>query len=212
MFFLTLTSATVQAQIYKRATQPTSNVNYGGGGSSYGAQHAVSGALGFYSPGNATWVGTANGSSNVVTPRVSGLFGIGGDYEYLWSNDFTLGGIFRYYSTSDSLTTGATTTEETVRLWTLGGMAKAYYHASVWSAYFGTGFGVLAPTYKLQTGTTTVDTEISTGFGFYLAVGWLFRVNEQIGIGVENLRAMSVGEKMQGWAINDFMFKGRFTF
>ncbi|MGE3974642.1 MAG: hypothetical protein AB7F59_08965 [Bdellovibrionales bacterium] len=175
------------------------------------SQHAVSGALGFYSPGNTTWSGTANGTGSIVTPTVSGMFGIGGDYEYIWKPDVTFGGIFRYYSTSDSSNSSGTNIEETVKLWTLGGMMKAYAHTESWTGYLGTGIGAISPSLKRVTGTTTVDTEVSMGFGLYMAMGLLYKFNDQMAFGVENLRAMGLGEKINGWPINDFMFKGRFT-
>jgi hypothetical protein len=209
---LSLFTTISQAQTYRRTnTTPVASMparaNYGG------AQHAASGAIGFYSPGYTSWNGTQGGNTHSINPKSSGLFGVGGDYEYIYKPDLTIGGIFRYYSTGDNIGNGtATTNEETVRIWTLGAMVKAYASSEDWLGYVGTGLGVLAPTYKLQTGGTTVDYDINTGFGFYFAMGLQYKVNKQMSFGIENLRAMGLGEKINGWPINDFMFKGRFTF
>ncbi len=88
------------------------------------SMHAVSGAFGFYSPGASLLIDTSKAAgSQSASPAVSGFFGIGGDYEYLYSNDLTFGGFFRYYSTSDSI---SSTTEQKVSAWTISGMARAY--------------------------------------------------------------------------------------
>lgn len=174
-------------------------------------QHAISGAFGFYSPGTSLLIDTSKtgGTSQNASPNVSGFFGIGGDYEYLYANDLTFGAFFRYYSTSDSITSS---TEQKVSAWTISGMARAYLHSEHWAPYIGAGLGIVNASVRNSTGGTSVDYEPSATIGFNMALGLLYKVNDQIAIGAENLRVFALGEKIQGMPINDFMFKGRFIF
>jgi len=171
--------------------------------------HAVSGAFGFYSPGTALLIDTSRTGSQSTSPAVSGFFGIGGDYEYLYASDLTFGGFFRYYSTSDSI---SSSTEQKVAAWTLSGMARAYFNTDNFAPYIGGGFGLVNVSVKNTTNGTSSDWEPSTTLGFNMAIGVLYKFNDQVGIGVENLRVFALGEKVQGMPINDFMFKGRFIF
>lgn len=176
-------------------------------GSSSGT-HAISGAFGFYNPGSALLIDTskATGSQN-VSPAASGFFGIGGDYEYIMAPDFTVGGLFRYYSTSDSITN---TQEQRVAGWHLGGMAKAYLSTDNFAPYIGAGLGMINLSVKNTTGGSSTDIEATT-LGFTMSLGVLYKFSDTMQFGVENLRAWGLGEKLQGMPINDFMFKGRFV-
>lgn len=169
---------------------------------------AISGALGFYAPGGAVYTGKIGGTDSVQSPNVSGLFGIGADFDYWINSDFSVGGLFRYYSTSD--TAGAS--EFTNRLLTIGATAKAYLiDTNSWDGYFTTGLGIISPSWKQTSGTVTQELDVSMGFGFYFGMGVLYKINPTLGVGVENLRMVAVGEKINGWPLSDYMFKVRFA-
>jgi opacity protein-like surface antigen len=175
-------------------------------GSSSSGQHAVSGAFGFYN-GSGLLIDTSKtAGAQSDGPTVSGFFGIGGDYEYVMANDFTVGGLFRYYSTSDSVSSSV---EQRVAGWHIGGMAKCYLTTENFAPYIGAGLGIINLSVKRTSAGTSTDIE-ATSLGFTMALGVLYKFSDTMQFGVENLRAWGLGEKMQGMPINDFMFKGRF--
>jgi opacity protein-like surface antigen len=173
------------------------------------SQQAVSAALGFYAPGAAGLTDKINGSSATASPVVSGLFGIGGDYEYSLDTNFTIGGLVRYYSTSDS-TTDANT--QTVSGWTLSGLAKAYFPSDRFLPYLGAGVGLVSMELKNAHNGATDDYNPSATIGFSYVMGLLYKIDDRMAFGVESLRVIALGEKLNGTPISDFMFKGRFSF
>ena len=167
--------------------------------------NAVSVGLGFFGNGGAFLAS----SNNTRSQTLSGLFGLGGDFEHFIQPDTSIGAIFRYYNTSDSLPSGAGTADATETLMTLGGLLKAYLLTTPnWDGYLSTGLGYVAATAKLGTG-ATVD---PSGFGFYLGFGALYKWNSDIAFGFENLRMIALGDKINGWPLNDFLLKARFAF
>jgi len=177
--------------------------------------HYISGALGMFGSSGGYYTGQRSDSNQTTTAanNLSGLFGIGADYDYMMADDLSVGGLFRYYSTSDSLGDSTSTQPEvTLTALTIGGMVRAYFQTENWIFSAGTGLGIFSPTYKYKQGGTNYDVDVNTGFGLYTSLGMGFKVNEDFVLGVENLRMLGLGEKLNGWILNDFMIKGRFSF
>lgn len=213
LLVLSLNIPTVRAETVKKKPYARSTTSdYSSSSSSYGSpMHAVSGLFGFYAPGWTTYTGnsSATGTPVSVNPKSSGFFGIGGDYEYLYRSDLSFGALLRYYSTGD---TYGSTTDESLGLLTIGGFVKANAELNDWNPYVMTGLGIISPTYKTTTAGATTTVDISMGFGFYFGMGMLYKINSQLSVGVENLRMVAVGEKINGTPICDYMLKGRYTF
>lgn len=162
---------------------------------------AVSGALGIFDQGvNRYQDGSRSGSSDV-----SGLLGIGGDFEMMYSRDLSFGGLLRYYNTSESYNGS----ETSVSITTFGGFIRGYYNADGWALYAGPGIGFVAPSVKSSGGE---NVSYGLNLGFYWAMGMLYHITPEFSLGVENLRMVAIGEKVNGSPINDYMFKGRFSF
>jgi hypothetical protein len=184
---------------YTDSTSYTSSTSSSGGNT---GRMAASGALGFYANGGVAI--TANNAMTGVMP-LSGLFGLGGDFDYFTAEDISIGGIFRYYSTADT----AGPTEYTATAMTLGGIIRAYvFDTTHWSGNIGAGLGMLSTQAKV--GGTSIDS--GTGFGFYYSMTLLYKMSGDMAFGIENLRAIGLGSALNGWALSDYMGKIRFMF
>lgn len=199
------TASDVYAQSRRRGTYTDSTTTnsspsyYSGGGNT--GRMAVSGGLGFYGAHGAQYVEGNNNDG----PKLSGLFGLGGDFEYFLAEDMSVGGIFRYYSTSDSFS-GA---EFTDTFMTLGGIVRAHlFETTSWTGGLTTGLGMLTGSSK--SGSTTVNS--GTAFGFYFGLHALYKINPNLAVGVENLRMIALGDKANGWPLSDYFAKARFMF
>jgi len=165
----------------------------------------ISPMLGFMGPGSNEI--TDNNAARSFT--LSGLFGIGADYEYGLKNDFSVGGLFRYYSTND--TVGTTDTTETVML--IGGLAHAtFYNTDKWHAYIGSGLTLIQATIKVtpQNGSsTTFSPGMTLGLPFALGIG--YHLNDTMTIGIEHLQVLALGDKVNGWPVSDYMVRYSIT-
>jgi hypothetical protein len=178
------------------STTSSSSISSGGGNA---GRMAVGGGIGFYGSGGATYVqGTSTAS-----PALTGMFGLGGDFDYYLADDFSVGGVFRYYSTSDTVNS----TEYSNTLMTIGGIARAHvFETANWSGNISTGFGMLSATVK--SGNSTVDP--GTNFGLYFGLATFYKFSSSMHIGFENLRMMGLGTATNGWPLSDFFIKARF--
>ncbi len=167
---------------------------------------AFSGALGFFGSN----VGTIVEDSSQRTTNLSGVFGLGGDFEYFMADDFSLGAIFRYYNTSDDIGT----TEYTNSLLTLGGIARAYLaETPSWSLIGTGGLGVLEAEVKTKPqGGTSETVDSGMRIGLYMGVTVLYKLNSKTRLGVENMRILGLGERLNGWVLSDYMAKVMFIF
>jgi hypothetical protein len=196
---LSLSSSAFAQTTHRKSTysEPTKSV-FTSSSSDNAGRMAVSGALGFYG-GEGFY--TANNSQAPTT--ISGLFGFGGDFDYYLYDDLSIGGLLRYYSTSDSVNGD----DRTNTLLTLGGTVRAHIiETSHWSANLATGLGILNGTVKQ--GSTTYDP--GSTFGLYFGTTLLYKFSSQLAFGIENMRMMGLGSNVNGWPLNDFMFKVRF--
>jgi len=161
--------------------------------------HSVSGALGFMAPGMNEMAGTnGNGQSTTVNFKLSGFLGLGGDYDYMAHKDFSFGAFFRYYSTSASYNNVSYKNQ----IMTLGPDLKGYFSTDTWGCYFGTGFGLMSPSYT--------GVSINQGYGVMMVLGFLHKLNDKTSIGFESLRMMGLSGPIYGTPIEDYMAKVRF--
>jgi hypothetical protein len=164
-------------------------------------KHTISPMLGFMGPG--TNAVTDNSAAASLT--LSGLFAIGADYEYGLKDDFSVGGLFRYYSTNDTVGT----TDDTESVFMLGGLAHAkLVNTEHFSAYIGSGLALLQVTVKRtpQNGSsTTFSPGMTLGLPFALGVG--YKLNDTMTLGIEHMQVMALGDKVNGWPVSDFMVR-----
>jgi hypothetical protein len=166
-------------------------------------QHVVSGALGFMAPGENQMSGTqSNGNPGAATFHLAGLFGIGGDYDYMKNKDMSFGGFLRYYSTSSSYNN----TSYKNTMLAFGPDVKAYFSNDVWLGYVGAGIDYLAPTYSANGNSLSID----GGLGLMMSIGILYKVSDTIGVGLETMRLIGLSSSINGSPTEDFMFKARF--
>jgi hypothetical protein len=172
--------------------------------SSSSGRMAISGALGFFGSNGGVLFNDPNGPTLMA---LSGLFGLGGDFDYYIRDDISIGGLFRYYSTSDTM--GG---EYTDTVMTLGGTVRAHIiDTTSWSGNVSTGLGILNPTSKRPSGAnSTTTTDPGMNFGFYFGMTILYKLNPDMHLGFENLRAIGLGDKVNGWVLSDYMVKLRF--
>lgn len=167
-----------------------------------------SGALGFVGTNGFNYnVDSTNQGSQAA---LSGLFALGAEYEYMFHEDIGLGGLFRYYSTSDDLTTDV---KYSYSYWGLGPMARFHIPNNMFDFSFGTGFLLGAPSGKREpkNGTTT-KLDGSVHFLPFINLGVMYKVTSAIAVGVDTTRVMAIGSQLNGLLQEDFMFKVRFHF
>lgn len=161
-------------------------------------KHVISPSLGFMGPGQNILVD----GNNTGQLTLSGLFAIGGEYEYMLKPDLSVGGFIRYYDTSDS--SGGTSLTETAFL--LGGLAHAYLiDTNTWQGYVASGLTIL--NLKQKTGGVSVSPDM--GFGIPLVMGLGYKINDQFTLGLEHMQVLALGEKINGWPISDLMIRLR---
>lgn len=173
--------------------------------SDYGSsdhKHIISPSLGFMGPGaNRLDDGTNNNSF-----MLSGLFGIGAEYEYMWKPDVSFGGFLRYYNTSDSLNSGGNGVTVTETAFLIGGLAHAYLiDTATWQGYVASGLTLLNLTDKV--GSTSISPNMA--FGIPLVVGLGYKINDQFTLGIEHMQVLALGSNVNGWPISDFMVRLR---
>jgi hypothetical protein len=168
-------------------------------------RHTISPMLGFMGPGRNELtdnVGGADRSTNLVA---SGFFGIGADYEYGLQNDFSVGGLFRYYSSNDTIGT----VDHTDTAFLLGGLAHAqFYNTDKWNAYLGSGLTLLKVSAKLSNNGAAAGTySPAMTLGIPFAIGLGYKLNDQFTLGIEHLQVLALGDKVNGWPVSDLMFR-----
>ncbi len=163
----------------------------------------ISGAFGFLAPGANTLVGTVNGAQAQTSFQTSGLFAIGGDYDYMLNKDFSVGGVIRYYSCSSTIMSNAV--QDT--LFTFGPSAKAYLPSGDFTPYVGAGFVLLAP--GVTSGNNTYS--ITSGIGLMMSLGIMYNLTDNVALGIETMRLTGLSSSINGNLTEDYMLKGRFA-
>jgi Outer membrane protein beta-barrel domain len=178
--------------------------SYSGSGFS-GRRNYISGAFGLLAPGQNMLTGTTNNGNTVNTTgfTLSGLFGIGADYDYMENGNFSFGGTLRYYNVSTTINGQAWQNT----LFTIGPTVRGYIPIDKWQPTVGVGLMYLAP------GLTQSNTAytVSSGVGLMLSLGVLYQLNETVALGIETMRLTCLSNNMNGNLIEDYMFKGRFA-
>jgi hypothetical protein len=120
-------------------------------------------------------------------------------------DDFTVGGMFRYYNSSDTVAT----VDHTDTVTMLGGIAHAqFYNNERWNAYLGSGLTFLKVSVKLSNNGPAAGTyspAMTLGVPFALGIG--YKLNDNLTLGVEHLQVLALGDKINGWPVSDFMFR-----
>jgi len=197
----TLLLASVASAQYKTSTYSTSSYTASDRG---GGRNFISGALGFMAPGQNVLYGTnSSGNGQTAVFNLSGFFGIGGDYDYMWKKDLSVGGFLRYYSTTSNYNNSNFKNS----LFTLGPDLRGYLQNETWVAYMGAGFAYILPTYTQDNNTISVDGT----FGLMMEIGMLYKVSETFGLGLENMRLIGLSSKVNGIPLDDLMVKARFS-
>jgi hypothetical protein len=190
-----------QAHALKKSAPAASTPSYT---SSSEHRHIISPVLGFMGSNQAVVHDTVNNVKVARNMMLSGLFGIGGDYEFMLKNDFSIGGFFRYYMTSD--TVAGVSVDESVFL--LGPEVHAYIiNTDSWRGYVGTGLTLVNLKHKEDN--KGIDGSISPDmqFGIPFTMGFGYKINDQLTAGIEHRQVLALGEKINGWPVSDFMFR-----
>jgi hypothetical protein len=199
-----LSSTAFSAGNYNYNYTPRNYASNSYGGSA--TRNYLSAALGFLAPGMNTVVGTANGTQTAVNFTNSGLFALGADYDYMYKNDVSFGGFFRYYSVSTTIAD----TQYKNTLFSIGPSVRGYWQTDSWTGIIGTGFGFIAPGYN-QTRNVSVDVSVNTTIGWMLSLQWLYRFSDTFSLGFENMKIIGLSSSVNGVLVDDYMFKGRFA-
>ena len=119
-----------------------------------------------------------------------------------------VGGLFRYFSTSD---TTATNTETSVSGFGLGAFLRNHIPEDTWDFYFGTGFAAIDPAVEVKSGATTTKLDPSMKICPFYQLGVEYALAHNMAAGVETTRALALGSEMQGWFYSDWVLKFRYT-
>jgi len=159
----------------------------------------VSGALGAFTVGNSRLEGDQNGANAAASPvGLSGIAGFGMDFEYRTKSYLGFGGMFRYYSTSDTILQ----TKFKYSLLVAGPFVKAHLPMKHLDFSIGAGLVVANPSY-----TQTTELDADMGFGTDFTIGVLYRYNSHVFFGIENRRIFALGSELNGMLVSDWMLK-----
>lgn len=195
------------------AAPAMSTPSYSSSSSGEQGKHVISPLLGFMGPGANVMNDTVSGVQATTSMKLSGLFGIGCDYDYMLKDDFGVGGMFRYYQTDDSISESVGNQNINVSVketaFVLGPTARAYLiNSDHFRGYFGTGLVLLKLTQKLSPDTgasQTFSPDITVGLPF--AIGFGYKLTDMFTLGIEHLQVMALGSNINGWPVSDFMVK-----
>jgi outer membrane protein W len=164
----------------------------------------VSGALGFMAPGANQLNGTlSNGTQVQPSFTLSGFVGIGGDYDYMFCKDFSLGGLLRYYNVSTTINSQTYSNS----LFVIGPHVRGYLPMENWTPYVSAGLEYMSP--SLTTAGQSVT--VSSGLGLMLSAGLLYKVSDVVDLGIETMRLTGLSNSINGNILEDYMLKGRFA-
>lgn len=124
--------------------------------------------------------------------------------------DFGIGGIIRYYSTSDETRTDIKTSYS---YWGLGPIARFHFPNKKFDFSFGTGLILGAPSGKVEpkTGTNT-KVDASIHMMPVISMGILYKLTGTVALGFDSTRYLTLGSQINGWLQQDYMLKARFSF
>lgn len=169
--------------------------------------HHIYGALGFFS-GEYSRVYIANDNQGTSTP-ISGLIAIGADYEYMFKQDFGLGGLFRYYSSKDDV---AQNTDYEYDETLFGPYARFHFPNRWFDFAFMTGFAFHTAKGVSNTGGTKTKADTGLKIGPMWGLQLMVAITDTVSVGAETIRLMTLGSEFNGMVSTDYTFKGRFSF
>lgn len=171
--------------------------------SSSEGRHFISGAFGFLAPGANRVDGTINSQPATNAFSLSGLFGIGADYDYMLEKNLSVGGVTRYYNVSTTINNQ----NYANTLFVLGPDARAYLPMDNWVPYATAGLVFMAP--SLTVGGQSMS--VNSALGLMLSAGLLYQLNSSVQLGIETMRLTGMSNSINGNLIEDYMLKGRFA-
>ena len=145
-----------------------------------------------------------DGDAGSRTLPLSGLAGLGGDFEYMVDYDFGMVATVRYYTLSEEVEDA----NEDFKLsaFSLGASARFHYLMKFWNFYFSPGLSFT--TASTEYGEN--ESEAALTVAPTLALGVMVAITEAVSLGVENYRVIGMGAALNGTIIDDFMIKARF--
>lgn len=169
-------------------------------------KNVISPTIGFMGSGYNTVKDTIGGTESSTSLKMSGLLGIGFEYEYMLKDDFSIGGLIRYYQTTDSIGN----TKYTDSAFLLGPIAHAYLvNTSHWLGYVGSGFVVMQLKEKQSAGGADQTYSPDMAIGLPIVMGVAYKINDLMSAGIEHTQVMALGSDVNGWPISDFMLRLR---
>jgi hypothetical protein len=195
-----------QAHALKKAAAKTSTPAPVASDSEVERKNVISPSIGFMGPGSNTMKDTIGGTESSTSLKMSGLLGIGFDYEYMLKDDFSVGGILRYYQTTDSIAG----TKYTDSAFVIGPIVHAYLvNSSHWLGYVGSGFVVMSLKEKQSAGGADQTYSPDMAVGLPIVMGVAYKINDLMSAGIEHTQVMALGSDINGWPISDFMLRLR---
>lgn len=194
-----------QAHALKKATKTTTTTTTTTTVSSDSVEsehrHILSPSLGFQGPGSNSL--NDDDYTNAASMQLSGVIGVGAEYEYMLKDDFSVGGIVRYYQGTGTIGQQRWTESAFV----FGGMAHAYLiNTNTWIGYVGSGLTILSLKKKPSGG---VAYSPDPALGLPIAMGVAYKFNEKLALGLEHTQILAWSRDVNGWPVSDFMIRLR---
>lgn len=127
-----------------------------------------------------------------------GGLGLGADYEYAADATFGIGGYTRFYKKDSEQPVTAP------GYFTFGAFIRPHFNRKNWDLYVSPGIGIISIDGSQGDKTT---------LGPSLGIGLLYQIQNQIAIGVENMKHyVWFSDDYRGLAVNDLMIKARVNF
>lgn len=194
---------------YEESSFSTPSSSYSYSSSQYSnskGSNYVFGNLGFFSTEQGALYKDQN--TNGTTPALSGIFDFGADFEHMMENDFGLVGMFRYFSTSDKQ--GANTTTS-ISGFVFGAGSRFHFPNRMLDFYFTPGLSFASATAKLEGGGQTQTTESGTVIHAFAQFGAMYALNNQMAVGAETTRYLSLSSELNGILLTELVFKFRYS-
>jgi|GEM_PF-5233112 len=166
-------------------------------------RHILSPSIGFMAPGANTMTDNIGGTDTKGSMELSGVIGVAFEYEYMLKEDFSVGGIMRYYQSTGTIE-GTRWTEST---FVVGGMAHAYLiNTNTWLGYVASGLTIINLK-KRPSGAPGFTPDPALGLPISLGVAYKF--NDKLALGLEHTQIMAWSRDINGWPVSDFMIRLR---
>lgn len=167
----------------------------------------LSGVLGWFGTEQARlWKDSKTNGNNFA---LSGLIGVGGDFEYFADTDLSVGALIRYYGTGDDYNADV---KVSMSSFAFAPAIRFHLPHKRTDFYVGSGMGFTSSSSKLESGGTSTTTDTGATFTAFLQAGVLYAITDQIAAGFETTRYLPLSPEFNGWLLQDFLLKTSFTF